>query len=295
MNSPDKIKKIANKVMGLPTLPTVVSKMIDMVDNPNTSAGSLAALISTDQALTARILKMANSAYYGFSREISTVNMAIVVMGFNAVKEMGLSLSVFDMFKDMPESNNFDVTAYWQHCAAVGVASKLMTKKYKPAIAGEVFVAGLLHDIGKVIINQYLPKEYQEIADSYRETGDLTAAEIDWVGVAHGEIGGWLADRWRFPQVISDIIQFHHKPWESKKDPVLSAIVGLADHLCYISETGSSGRIKTPVIDDRTWEIIEEKGLALMPENLEELEVEFLLELDRTENMSAITGIDHDM
>ena len=107
---PLRIKKITEKIIRLPTLPTVISKMIELIDNPKTSAISLANLISTDQALTARILKMANSAYYGFSREIYTVNMAIVVMGFNAVKEMGVSLSVFDMFKDLNTIKQFDVT-----------------------------------------------------------------------------------------------------------------------------------------------------------------------------------------
>ena len=96
--TPLQIKKITEKIIGLPTLPTVVSKMIELVDNPRTSASSLANLISADQVLTARILKIANSAYYGFPRQISTVNTAIIVMGFNAVKEMGLSLTVFDIF-----------------------------------------------------------------------------------------------------------------------------------------------------------------------------------------------------
>lgn len=289
MSTPDpqRIKKITEKVIGLPTLPTVVSKMIDMVDNPKTSAGSLAGLISTDQALTARILKLANSAYYGFSREISTVNMAIVVMGFNSVKEMGLSLSVFDMFKDIPDSESFDISEYWQHSIGCGVASKLMTKKYRHNLAGETFVAGLLHDAGKVILHQYMPKEYSLIHQRHKENSDLITVENDILGADHGQIGSWLSDKWRLPVSISDIINNHHSPWESKIDPVLSAIVSVADYLCYYSHTGNSGRNESPIVDDRTWEIIESHGLPLMPENMDELEAEFLLELDKMDSMST--------
>ncbi len=290
MSTPDpqRIKKITEKVIGLPTLPTVVSKMIDMVDNPKTSAGSLAGLISTDQALTARILKLANSAYYGFSREISTVNMAIVVMGFNSVKEMGLSLSVFDMFKDLPDSESFDISQYWQHSIGCGVAAKLMTKKYRHNLAGETFVAGLLHDAGKVILHQYMPKEYSEIQRLHKDNADLISVENEILGADHGQIGSWLSDKWRLPVSISDIINNHHSPWESKHDPVLSAIVSVADYLCYYSHTGNSGRTVSPVIDDRTWEIIEAHGLPLMEENLDELEAEFLLELDKMDTMSTL-------
>ena len=122
ITDPNRIKRITESIIGLPTLPTVVAKMIELVDNPRTSASSLARLIATDQALTARILKLANSAYYGFSREISTVNMAIVVLGFNTVKDMGLSLSVFDVFKTGKPNASFDLTRFWEHSIACGIA-----------------------------------------------------------------------------------------------------------------------------------------------------------------------------
>jgi HD-like signal output (HDOD) protein len=147
---PKRIRKIAESVIGLPTLPTVVSRLIELVDSPRTSAALLARLISADQALTAKVLKLANSAYYGFPREISTVNMAIVVLGFNAVKEMGLSISVFDVFKKTASSPLFDVAQFWEHSVGCGVAARMLARNYRPAIAGEAFVAGLLHDVGKV-------------------------------------------------------------------------------------------------------------------------------------------------
>ncbi len=286
--NPYRIKQITEKIIGLPTLPTVVSKMIELVDNPKTSASSLANLISTDQALTARILKMANSAYYGFSREIYTVNMAIVVMGFNAVKEMGLSLSVFDVFKDISNIRYFDVTAYWQHSVGCGVAAKMLARRYRYNIAGEAFVAGLLHDIGKVVINQYLHNEFAMIMNRVADNNEtMEDVEMELLGTNHGEIGCWLADRWRLPVLISESIKYHHFPWEARKNPILVAIVNLANYLCHIAGIGSSGRPVPLEIDERTWEIFHNNKIPVEIDDIVELQTEFLLEFDKTETLTS--------
>lgn len=284
-----RIKLITEKIIGLPTLPTVISKMIELVDNPKTSASSLAKLISTDQALTAKILKISNSAYYGYSREISTVDIAIVVMGFNAVKEMGLSLSVLDVFKDLSNVGHFDVTQYWQHSVGCGVAAKMLASKYKKDIAGEAFVAGLLHDVGKIIINQYLYKEFVAIIKrvaSKRETFD--DIEEDVLGTNHGQIGSWLVDKWRLPVMISKAIKYHHSPWEARKHRVMIAIVNLANYLCHACGVGNSGRITPPTIADKTWDIFQSNNIPLSDENIENLQMDLFVELDKTETLTSL-------
>ena len=283
-----KIKKITEKIIGLPTLPTVISKLIKVVDNPKTSVSSLSNLISTDQALTARILKMANSAYYGFSREIYTVNMAIVVMGFNAVKEMGLSLSVFDAFKDLSNIKHFDAAQFWQHSIGSGVAAKMLANRYVKKLAGEAFVAGLLHDIGKVVVSQYMHKEFAEIMTRVADnTISLEDAELDVLGTNHSEIGGWLTDRWRLPVVISECIKHHHTPWKARKSPLLVAIVNVSDYLCHISEIGNSGRIIPLEIDDRTWDIFRNRDIHIDMDDIAYLLNEFLLEYDKADTLTS--------
>lgn len=285
---PQKIKQLTEKILGLPTLPTVVSKMIDLVDNPRTSTTSLAGLISTDQALTARMLKMANSAYYGFSREIYTVNNAIVVMGYNAVKEMGLSLSVFDVFKDTSNFRHFDVAQYWQHSIGCGVAAKMIAIRFCPKHASEAFVAGLLHDIGKIVINQYLHDDFVKIMNRVADNHEnMDIVEIEILGTHHGEIGGWLADRWRLPITMSDAIKNHHFPWKSKQAPLLVAIVNLANYLCHSTGVGNSGRQELEEIDERTRDIFDENNIGIDVDDTLDLENGFLLELDKTETLTS--------
>jgi putative nucleotidyltransferase with HDIG domain len=286
-----RIRKIAESIIGLPTLPTVVSKMIDLVDSPRTSASMLARLISSDQALTAKVLKLANSAYYGYPREISTVNMAIVVLGFNAVKEMGLSLSVFDVFKKTASSALFDVVRFWEHSVGCGVASRMLARNFRPAIAGEAFVAGLLHDVGKVILKQYFDKELARIIEIQKENGvSLEDAEASVIETSHCQIGSWLADKWNLPKVICETILHHHNAWEATMESEFIACVQLADFLCHMSKTGQSGRLAAPILDARFWGIFQNAGIAIDETFLPSLQTEFLLEFDKSETFLAMAG-----
>ena len=280
---PKRIKRITESIIGLPTLPTVVAKMIELVDNPRTSASSLARLIASDQALTARILKLANSAYYGFSREISTVNMAIVILGFNTVKDMGLSLSVFEAFKAAKDDASFDLTRFWEHSIACGIASRMLARTYRTRYTAEAFVAGLLHDIGKVILNQYFKNEFTSIIAAQKEGATLEEAEETIIGTTHSQIGAWLADKWNLPRIISRTIKYHHAPWETKKESLFVAFIHLANYLCHTSGYGYSGRMEVTEPDERLWEILQNENVPIEQDDIASLQTEFLLEFDKSE------------
>ena len=283
--NPDRIRKVAQSVIGLPTLPTVVSKMLRMIDSRRTSADTLARLISTDQALTARLLKLANSAYYGYPREISTVNMAVVVLGFNTVKDMGLWISVFDAFKNAGSSaTGFDAVKFWEHSAACGVAARMLSKNSDSRYSGEAFVAGLLHDMGKMILNQYFGAELVEVFRLVEGGGlDLAAAEAEVLGVSHGRVGAWLAEKWNLPSIISDTVMHHHEPWEAKIEPAFVAYITVADVLCHLTGTGSSGRGGCPKYDGRLWDIFDNAAAPIDEADLERLQADFLAEYGRSE------------
>jgi putative nucleotidyltransferase with HDIG domain len=267
--------------------------MLQMIDSRRTSADTLARLISTDQALTARLLKLANSAYYGYQREISTVNMAIVILGFNTVKDMGLWLSVFDAFKNSTAATGFDPVKFWEHSAACGVASKMLAKASASRHTGEAFVAGLLHDMGKMILNQYFEPELVEVMRMTREEEiSLDDAEIEVLGVTHGRVGAWLAEKWNLPAIISDTVMYHHEPWNAELDKTFVALITAADILCHQTGSGSSGRKDCPKYDDRLWNIFASASMPIDETDLERLQSDFLAEYSKSEAHVSIVKDD---
>jgi len=273
--SPTRIRRTTESIINLPTLPTVVSRLIDLVENPKTSAATLARLIESDQTLTARVLKLANSAYYGFSRKIASVNMAIVVMGFNTVKDVGLSMSVFSMFDPDKKSSYFDLHGFWQHSIAVGTAAKLLARKAGADYVAESFVAGLLHDIGKVILQQYFTKEFHTIMQRvFAEHEQLEQAELSVAGATHGQIGGWLADKWKLPQRITSSMKFHHDPVNeslSMQQKSWCSLIALADFLAYKAGFSTAGRLTAPELSPQTWHVLEKIHPGFTPDVQDDL------------------------
>lgn len=263
-----RIRRITDSLISLPTLPTIIAKMLELVDNPRTSASSLAGLIMQDQVLTARILKLANSSFYAFPRQIATVKLALVVLGFESVKEMALSLSVLNTFKG-ENNKHFDTSHFWQHSVSVGAGSRMLARETCYRLAGEAFVAGLLHDIGKLVLNQYLPEEFAEVQTRIWERGQpCEEAEKMVLGVTHAEIGAWLAERWNLPVPLVEAIRWHDHPDQCPRNPELALLVCLADYLsekCQIGRSGSRGmEALPPAVSSLALNL-----LSLTPESLE--------------------------
>jgi putative nucleotidyltransferase with HDIG domain len=228
-----KARTIAQRIMNLPTLPTVVAKMIEMIDDPKTNAAKLSKLIETDQVLTAKVLKLANSAYYGLPRQIGSLNMAVVVIGFSALRNIVLGLTVVDRFAKN-WNGYFDFSQFWEHAVACGIASKFLARDGGYLNAEEAFATGLLHDLGKLIFNQYLPEDFDEVVKIVREKRvTFEEAELEVIGISHAEVGGLLAEHWRLPNRLAEGIAFHHRPAEAPEGSLLPAIVHVADVVCH--------------------------------------------------------------
>lgn len=243
-----------NSLQQLPLLPSTAAEALQLIDNPRTSAGLLGKIIERDQALVARVLKVANSPFYGFPREISTIDLAIVVLGFDAIKETIMSLVIQGVFSHT-HSNQLDIQEFWKYSLFCGTAARFLARKLGYRLAGEAFVAGLMHDIGVLIIAQSMPRELAAIRREQKERyTSLIAAEQHVIAATHCEIGAWLAEKWNLPQQLINAIAFHHvtalntahihaqdalvTPSDSKHDALphpLTAIVALsewfADHL----------------------------------------------------------------
>ncbi len=238
------LKRITQTIINLPTLPTIVAKMVELIDDPKSSARSLSRLVRTDQVLTARILRLANSVYYGFPNPISSINLAIVVLGFDTIKNLGLSVAVISRFtRASKEDELLDYTRFWEHSVGVAVASRMLARLHGfRAMESEAFVAGLVHDIGKVILSQFQTARYsQALRLMIQENISLAQAEEKVFDVTHAEVGGWLAERWNLPESLVEAIKRHHIPLTAKARPELCAIVHFANILTRAARIGSGG------------------------------------------------------
>lgn len=229
MMSPEQLKEKVQTIIQLPALPTIAMEVVEMVDNPKTSASRLGKLISTDQALTAKVLKIANSPFYGFPKKISTIDFAIIVLGYDALKEIVISISLVSSLQKKSDLL-FDAKAFWDHAITTGVLARRLARDLGYRVSGEVFVGGLLHDMGISVLHRYFKNEFKRIVDIVQDT-DLTflEAEESVVGVTHAEVGGWLAERWNLPDHLVEAISLHHTPGRAVKNADLVSLIHVAD------------------------------------------------------------------
>lgn len=231
MVSPGFIRDKVQSIIHLPALPAVAQEVVELVDNPHTSASRLGKVIESDQGLTSKVLKIANSAFYGFPRQISTVDFAIIVLGFDALKEIVISISLVSALQKKHDAS-FDQRAFWDHAIFSAVIARRLARDLGYRVSGEVFVGGLLHDMGISVLYQHFHDEYRHITAEVDQTGvPFLEAEQRILGVTHAEIGGWLAERWNFPPHLVEAIATHHTPLTAKDNPDLVSIIHCADVL----------------------------------------------------------------
>ncbi len=280
-NKRNELKKIIMDTKTLPTLPGVVNKLNSLSDNDKASVQEMAKLVSSDQVLSARILRLANSPSYGFYR-VSTISNAMILLGVNVVKSLALSSSIFEIM----EKNSVGL---WEHSLGAGVAANVIARKLGLPECEEISTAALLHDIGKVIISLKCSEAEEQIRITVQER-DLYVldAEREVIGTDHAEVGGWLAKSWFLPDKLSEPITFHHEVTRSVNHRIKTAVVHIADVLIKASGFGDSGDVYVPQIQPVAWDILKfnEKLLAEVIEELEDKLVEvknFSLELQSSD------------
>ena len=238
------MEKIVKKIEKIPTLPVIAMQVIQLANDPKTGAGDLNKIISQDPSLSVKALKMVNSSYYGLSGKISSVKQAIVLLGFETVKSVALSTAVMDKFIQSEEKTRFDREKFWLHCLGVGVGARLLAKRSGKSleIMENYFISGLLHDIGKIVLDQYFHNELKQILEGVSKRGiSFYDAEIIVMGITHSDIGGWLAENWKLPQNLIESIRFHHEPPASGEFMHQVIAVHFADILCKSKGIGFSG------------------------------------------------------
>ena len=248
-------QKVIEKIDDLPTLPRTVLQITGLVNDPKSSAKDLARVITDDQVLTVRLLKLVNSSFYGFPQRISTVTGAIVLLGFDAIRNLLLTTSVFDLFANRNRQKKQDQERFWDHSLGCAVGAKVIGNYLRHDKIEELFVSGLLHDIGKIVEMMFLPDEFSKIVAAVnRDNILMTTAENNVLGYNHAEVGKLLAEKWNLPVKLVQVIAHHHHPDNAGSFAVEAAIVHLADIFCRALNMGYGGDNKIPPLDTLAWE-----------------------------------------
>lgn len=225
------INGILKSIRNLPSIPTVLIEVSRLLDNPMTNASDLAEIISKDQGIVAKILTVANSSLYGLPRRVSTVDFAIVILGFENIKNIVIALTTIETFSGKSDKN-WNKNSYWMHSITVAGLAKKIAEDLGFSKSGEAFTSGLLHDLGVSIIQRYMKDEFNQICEFVDiNSTSFFKAEQKILESTHQEIGRLLVEKWNLPKTLSDAIYYHHNPGECKENNTLAAIVHLADYM----------------------------------------------------------------
>jgi len=245
-------EQVTARLKQLPSLPSAVSDLLASFSNEDVDVEQIARQIARDQGLTARVLRVANSSFYGLQSKVGTINEAVVVLGFRAVRSMVMAVSMNGAFR-VDQCQGFDAAGYLRHCVGVGLASRALAP-LAGLNAELAFTGGLLHDIGQLVLASNFSVQYA-VALDYRKKHDcpLVIAERDILGLDHAEVGGLLAEAWRFPDSLHQAVALHHAPAGALANS-LANVVHVADAFAHaMGLANASDELMMPV--DRTaWE-----------------------------------------
>ncbi|MBI3555731.1 MAG: HDOD domain-containing protein [Deltaproteobacteria bacterium] len=285
---PKGFNKLLEKLNDIPTLPIVASKVNDLINNPNSSAADIAGILKKDQVLTAKVLKLINSSYYGIPGEVTDVRRALAFLGFNTLAQLVLGLSVFSLFPGEGDQE-FPLVDFWRHALATAVCSELIAKRVKYSKPEECFTCGLLHDIGKIVMHEIAHDMFVNVVQYAREHKiSFIEAEGALDVPNHAFLGEYIAAKWGLPAVIRSAIRYHHLDVRTAatilpgtKPPIY--IVSLANALVVNIGIGHSGDYSDGNMKPYMYE-----ALGLTPSDLEQIKAQTLEEMKKAGSFLAV-------
>ncbi len=249
------VDKVKDSIERMPSLSPVIHKINEVANSAKSSAQDLTDVIQLDPVLTAKVIRMVNSAYFGLQNEVKSLKPAVIMLGLNTIKNVALS-SAFLGKVSLNKNTKLNGEEFWKHSLGVAVASKLIARKLgvDPKLLEEYFIAGLIHDIGKVLINNFFPEEMNTILEeALRKEEGITDLERRVLGLTHEEIGIAIGKKWRFANNLLYSMGRHHQPVMQGDSAVFSMVVSVADNFVKILKVGFSGNYKIEHMPDELW------------------------------------------
>lgn len=240
----------------IPSLPHIFQEITNAIDDPNSSTSTIGEVISKDSGLSVRLLRIANSSLYNFPSSVETVSQAIIVIGIQQIRDLALGTMVIELFDGIsPEL--VDMNSFWRHNLGCGIAARILATHRRESNVERFLVAGLLHDIGRLVMYMKVPDKAKEALVKSKDKGELLyKMEREILGFDHGEVGAALLKYWKLPPNLAEAVQYHHTPLKARK-PSDPCTIHVADILTNALRLGSSGEHFVPPLQTGCWEKLE--------------------------------------
>ena len=276
LGTDDLKKKILNRIKDLPPMPRVLFKAREVMADPKSSFKEIAQIIETDQAIAARVLKVANSAYYGLSGMVNSIHQASVVLGYQTLEQVITMVSTSSLLGKQLKGYEINAGVLWRHSLAVAMGSRLIAQKRMPSMEGDAFSVGLIHDAGKLAMDHYVVQKKREIQQFFREQSpSFLEAERQVIGFDHTEIAFELCQKWKLPASHVDAMRHHHTP-EAAKDNDLAHIIHVANFMAKHTGLGCG-----PAFDSELLHPASVEALQLNDQDIDDMAAEVLAAVEK--------------
>jgi len=233
----ERTELILKKVNTLAPLPKILQEVLQLLNDINTSPHTLSKAISKDQSVVLKILTIANSPFYGLSKRVSSIEFAIMILGYDEIRNIVSALSLMESMKNKSDQY-LDQKVFWMHSYLTATIAKKLAMDLGLEKHGEAFIAGLLHDLGISVVHRFMHSDFVTIHDMVANGINYNDAEAQVLGLTHGEIGESLLKYWNIPELITDVVKYHHQPNLSQQAPTLASVVHLADYMTQMLKMG---------------------------------------------------------
>ncbi len=244
MNTRERVALLLRGIQSLPTLPDVAAKLLELTASESSAVTDIAAIIERDPSVATRLLKLVNSSFYGVRREINSIQQALMMVGMANLRSLVLSSSVMQLFEQSGKTSSYDRNGLWKHSVACAITARSLARASRVMDPDVAFTAGLIHDVGKVIIDKYLHAEFEKIVQIMEtENISMSQAELRVLEATHAEIGEHLCKLWNLPEILCDCVAFHHNPSASENHSKAAALIGVADSVAREIGIGNGGGV----------------------------------------------------
>jgi len=285
MALPEEVQRRVSKIESLATLPSIAAEILDILRSSRSGMREIARVVERDPSITAKILKVANSPLWGFQGRVDNVQRALILLGLKQVTNIVIAVSLYSSFSRLKPNPYFDREKFWLHSAGTGQIARAFTQKLGVHFHGEEFVAALIHDVGKMVFDQFFSTEFQEILLAAKQNGKrIYDIEYDKLGCTHADVGSWLLAKWNFPDTIVDAVQYHHDPQKALENQDLAAVIHLSELFCEMWGIGFDEDVKQVCFEDNLgWHILRKSYPQLMKIDIERFTFELNLEIEKAQ------------